>query len=107
VVNICWYVIDVVYGFFDTCIGINTIISTKALKESINSIAGEVLGAIKAHVFQEMGQSALVVFFLQTAYTLSQIEACSVFWPIIVFDVICQAIWQGANPYCCVNRNQR
>jgi hypothetical protein len=54
-----------------------------------------------------MSQATLIVFFLQTAYTLSQIEACSVFWPIIVFDVICQAIWQGANPYCCVNRNQR
>ena len=85
---VCRDVVDVIDCLLDTCLGIHTIVGAKALKVAVDAITREVLAAIKAHVFQEVSQSSLTVLFLQTAHSLSQVEAGSVLRPVIILDVI-------------------
>ncbi len=57
------------------------------------------LTAIEAHMLQEMGQSPLVVLFLQTTHALRQIEARPVLRPVVVLDIIGEAIGQVADSH--------
>ena len=100
-------IIDIVDRFLDTGIRIYAIAGTNALKEPVNTIAREMLAAIKTHVFQKVSQASLAILFLQTTHTLSKIEACPFLWPVVVSDIVCQAIIQPPYPNLLVYRYQR
>jgi hypothetical protein len=50
-------------------------------------------------MLQEMGQSPLVVLFLQTTHALRQIKTRPVLRPVVIFDIIGKAILQMPNPH--------
>ena len=93
-------IVDVIDGLLNTGLGIHPIIGTDALKEPVDAIASEVLTAVKAHVFQKVGQSSLIVLFLQTTHSLRQIKASPVLRPVVIFNIIGKAIWQVPYPHC-------
>ena len=70
-----------------------------SLEETIHTVPREMLTAIEAHMLQEMGQSPLVVLFLQTTRALRQIETRPVLRPVVIFDIIGEAILQPSDPH--------
>ena len=59
-----------------------------------DSLAGEVFGAVEAHVFEEMGKTVLVVFFLESADVSSEIEFASLCRLVVVTDEVGHAVLQ-------------
>src|SRR3712207_7427828 len=51
------------------------------------------------HVFQEVGQSPLVLFLLNGAYFLRDVEVSTVFGPIVVANVVGKSVAQPADSY--------
>ena len=95
----CRDVVDVIDRLFDARIGIHTVIGTHTLEETVHTVPREMLTAIEAHMLQEMGQSPLVVLFLQTTHALRQIETRPVLWPVVVLDIIGEAIGEVSDPH--------
>ena len=95
----CRDVVDVIDRLLYTRIGIHAVIGTHALEETVHTVAWEMLTAIEAHVLQEVGQSPLVVLFLQTTHALRQIEARPVLRPVIILDIIGESILQMSDPH--------
>ena len=62
-------------------------------------VAWEMLCSVKTHVFKEVGQSALALFFLYRAHLLCDIEVGAMFWPVVMAYVIGQSVGQFAYPY--------
>ena len=58
------------------------------------SLAREVLGTIKRHVFQEVRQATLTGFFLYRTHLLGDIEVCQSCLFGIMTQIICQAVLQ-------------
>ncbi len=55
---------DIVDSFVHRCVGIEVVAEFHAYRLKIvdDAFAGEILGAVEAHVFKEVGEAALVVF---------------------------------------------
>jgi integrase/recombinase XerD len=65
----------------------------------------EVLCAVEAHVFEEVSQTTLRLFLLDSAHFLCNVEVGTVLRPVVVADVVGQTIVQLANHYVGVSRN--
>ena len=62
-------------------------------------IAGEVRGAVEAHVLEEVCQSQLVLLFLYGAYLLRDVEVGPVGGLLVVADVVGQSVVQFADAH--------
>ena len=84
------YITYIIYSLGDTCIGIEVgaKLYTLRLTPSENTIAGEMLGSVEAHVLKEMGKTALRLLLLNRTHLLGDVELCTVFRPCVVTDVI-------------------
>ena len=68
------------------------------LKIGNDPLPGEVLGAVQAHVLQEMGQTILVRILLDGTDIGQEIEVRPLRWLLIVPDIIDKAVLQFAVP---------
>ena len=66
-------------------------------------LAGEVLCPVKSHVFEEVSQTGLVVFFLHRSNLLSNVKISSVFRESVVPDVISESVFQFTRSHVGVN----
>ena len=63
------------------------------------------LCAVEAHVFEEVSQTTLRLFLLDSAHLLCDVEVGTILRPVVVADVVGQTIVQLANHYVGVSRN--
>ena len=70
------YIIDIIYGFVNrsVCVQLLTKLHTDTLQIAQQGIIRVVFSAVKAHVFQEVSQTALVLFLLDGTYLLCDIK---------------------------------
>ena len=90
------HIVDVVDGLVEGGVGIEVLAKTytDALEILLEVVTREMLGAIEAHVFQEMGKAALVVLLLHGAHLLGNVEVGSALGPFVVADVIGESVGQ-------------
>ena len=90
---------DIVYGLVDGGVGVEVAAKfhAHALEPVDDALAGEVFGAVEAHVLQEVGQAALVVFLKYGADFLCDVEVGLAFGGLVVADVVGDAVGQGAG----------
>ena len=69
-------------------------------------VVWEVGGAVKAHVLQEVGQSALVFFFQGRAYLLGYVEVGLPLGILVVTDVIGKSVGELADAHIFVDRQR-
>ena len=93
------YILDIIDGFVEGGIGVEVLteLDTDALQVLLQGIAREMGCTIEAHVLQEMGETALVVFLLHRAHTLGDVEVATLLGPLIVADVIGKSVLQFAH----------
>ena len=70
------------------CVQIFTEFYTDTFQILFQCITGKVCGSVEAHVFKEVSQSTLVIFFLDRTHFLSDIEIGTVFGKCVFTDVI-------------------
>jgi len=63
--------------------------------------------AIEGHVFQEMGQSVLVVFLQNCPHILNDIKTCPLFGFLVVADVVGQSVLQFSDTDFGIDRHRR
>ena len=92
------HVVDVVHRLVGRCVGvqIDTELDSDAFAVLDEAVAGKVVGAVEAHVFQEVGQAALRVVLLYGAHLLRDVEVGPVFRQGVVADVVGQSVGQLA-----------
>ena len=66
-------------------------------------VALEVLGAVEAHVLQEVGQTALLVVLLYGAHALCEVDLGPLLRPGIVTDVVGQSVVEPAHAHVFVD----
>ena len=76
-------------------------------QEIDDSLIREMLGAVKSHMLQEMGQSILVVLLQQGTYVLNNIKGGSFFGLLVGFDVIGHPIAQYTRTNTFIVRHGR
>ena len=88
------YITYIIYRLVDRGIGvkIGAKLHTDGLTPFHDIVTLEVLGTVKAHVLQEVSQSALLVVFLNRAYTLCDVELGTLFGPCVMTDVIRESV---------------
>ena len=88
------HVRDVVDGLVDAGVGVEVLseLHAHAFKPCDEFVAGEVLGAVEAHVLQEVGQTALVVVLKNRAYLLSDVEVGLPFGRFVVTDEVSKSV---------------
>ena len=64
------------------------------------------LRTIKRHVLQEVSQTTLILVLLNRTNTLRNVEIGYMLRPIIVEDVVSQAIAKLTLPYILIHRNR-
>ena len=103
------YIVDIINGFFNAGIGIQVFAEahTDGFQPIDNTLTREVGSTVEAHVFQEVSQAALVVFFEDGTYLLGNVEVRTLFRQFVVTDVICQSVFQFADAYVRVSRDRR
>ena len=101
------HVVDVINCFVygRVCIQVSSELHTDRFQILDQSVAGEMLGAIEAHVLKEVGQTALVFVFEDRSHFLGDIEMSLVFRLFVVTDVIGQTVIQFSDAYLLVYRN--
>ena len=101
------HVRDVIYRTVNAGISIQvtTELDSDGLTPFDDVVAFEVLGAVEAHVLQEVCQTALVVVLLNSADTLGNIELSTLLGPGVVTNVVCQTVVQLTNTDFRVCRN--
>ena len=92
------YIIYIIYGLIDGSVGIQLLaeLHADALQVAQQGIAGIVLGTVEAHVLQEVGQAALLLFLLNGAYLLCNVEIGLSGSLQVLADIIGKAIGQLA-----------
>ena len=93
-------VVEHVLGFLETGRGIDVAAELGADGTEIvqDGFAGEVLGAIEAHVLQEVGQTVLLgVFLLDGTHVGGQVELCAAGRKLVMPDVIGKAVFKMAD----------
>ena len=100
---------DVVDGLVDRGVGIEVLakLYTDGLEPVDERVAGEVLGAVEAHVLEEVGQTALVFVLEDRAYLLGDEEVGLTFGVLVVTDVVGQSVGELAHDYGAVDRGVR
>ena len=101
------HVVDVIDGFVDrrVCVQVSAELHTDRFQILDESVAGEMLGAVEAHVLKEVSQTALVIFFEDRANFLGNIEMSLIFRLFVVTDVIGKTVIQFADTDLLVYRN--
>ncbi len=69
-------------------------------------LARQVLRAVERHVFEEVGQTLLIVVFLNGAYVMQNVEVCLSLRFFVVADVVGHAVFQLARAHRFVGRNR-
>ena len=97
-----WHIIYIIYCLVEAGVGVEVFaeLHSDALEVGLEAVAGEVCGSVETHVFQEVGQSALVVVFLHRAHLLCYVEVGTLFGPLVVAYVVGEAVWQPTHLYC-------
>ena len=92
------HVVDVVHGLVQGGVGIKVGAELHAdvLQVAEQSVVGEVLGSVEAHVLKEVCQSALVFLFEHRAYLLGNVEVGLSFGKGIVADVVGESVFEFA-----------
>ena len=67
------------------------------------SVTGEVVRAVEAHVFQEVSETALALFFLHAADLLRDVEAGEILGQRVVTDVVGKSVGQLTDAHILVN----
>ena len=100
-------IVDVIHRLVKGSVGIEVLaeLHSYALQILLEGVTGEVCGAIEAHVLEEVSQSALVFLLLHGAHLLRNVEIGTLLRPLVVTDVIGQAIGQNACLDCGVQGN--
>ena len=88
------HVVDVIHRFVDAGIGIEVfaIFNADTLTIFHQAVTRKMTCTVEAHVFQEMGQSALIVFFQNGTHFLSDVEIGLTGRLSIVTNIIGQTI---------------
>ena len=94
--------VEQIDGLLDTRAGVDVSAegSADALQPVEEILVGEVLGAVEAHVLQEVGQAVLVGLFQQGARVGGEIEFGTLSGFLIVADVVGQAVVELADAGC-------
>ena len=71
-----------------------------ALKPVEDALAGEILGAVEAHVLEEVSQSVLVGLFLDSTYVGGEVELGTLLGLFVMTDVIGQAVLKFTRAHC-------
>ena len=102
------YLTYIIYCLVDRGIGVEVAAEFHAhgLKPRHNVVAREVIGAVEAHVFKEVSESALIVFFKNWPYFLCDVIVGLILWILIVTDVIRQAVVKTPYPHIGIDRNR-
>ena len=92
-------VIDVIDRLVEGGIGIKILaeLHADALQVLLQGVAREVRCAVEAHVLEEVGQTALLVFLLHRADALRDVEVAPLFGPLVVADEIGEAVLKLAR----------
>ena len=100
------YTRDVVNSALYACVSIKVVtkLNTHAFAPLHQIVAGKTLGAIEAHVFEEVCQSTLIVFFHYRTHFLSNVEFSLSFRIIVVTDIIGQSVRQLSNSHLWIYR---
>ena len=85
---------DAVYGLVDGCIGIDIVtkLHPVVFKVADKRFAGEVLGAVECHVFEEVCESALVIFLEYGTNFLYDMELRPVLGLPVAQQIVCQSV---------------
>ena len=100
------YVADVVYGLVNRGVGIEVVAEFDAvcLAPVDDSFAREIVGAVEAHVLQEVGEAALVFLFECRAYFLCDIEVGLTFGCLVMAYEVRQAVFKDSGDNSCIGR---
>ena len=92
--SLCRHIVDVIHCLVDAGVGIKVCAEFHAYRLAVANyaVAWEMFCAVEAHVFEEVSQSALFLFLLDRSHPLRDIEVGSVLRPVVVADVIGNAI---------------
>ena len=107
------HVADVIHRFVHTGIGVQVGSELDAFAFAPGNdarvlvVTGEVLGAVEAHVLQEVRQAALLRFFLNGTHLLGDVEFHPMLGQGVVADIIGQSVFQLADAYLFVHRDRR
>ena len=95
------HTVDVVDRFIRRGVGVQVFAKFHADAFAVfdDAVSGEMLSAVEAHMFQEVGQSALVFFLLYGAHFLCDVEVHAVFGAGVVADVVGQSVGQLTVAY--------
>ena len=101
------HVADVVHRLVDAGVGVQVTAKFHTQRAGVvdHAVALEVLGAVEAHVLQEVGQAALALLFLQRAHTLSNVEVYMVLRVVVVAHVVGESVGKLACVHGCVLRH--
>ena len=96
--NLHVHVVDVIYCLVKRSVGVKVLteLDTNLLEILLEVVTREVLRSVETHVLKEVSKTELVIFLLHRTYVLSNIEECSLLWPLVVTNVISQTVWQSA-----------
>ena len=99
----------IIYRLGDTCISVEvgTKLDTLRLTPSENTVAGEMLGSVEAHVLKEVSETALRLLLLNRAHLLCDVELRTVFGPCVVTDIIRQTIVQLTDFHVLIHGDRR
>ena len=62
--------------------------TTDTFQESDQVLAGEMLRSVERHMFQEVSQTLLVIFFQNRTHLLSDVKVCTPFrFGILTYDI--------------------
>ena len=90
------HIVDVVDRFVGRSVGVQVGAKLHADAFAVlhHAVAGEVLCAVEAHVFQKVGQTALVLLLLHRAHLLCYVEEGLVLGQLVVAHIVGKAVGQ-------------
>ena len=99
-------VVEHVLGLFKTggCIDIAAEFGADALQPVENSLSGEMLGAVEAHVLEEMCKTVLVGSFLDGTNIGCKIKLGTMYGELVVTDVVGKPVVEFSYLYCGIPR---
>ena len=100
------HVVEHVLRLFETCRGIDVAAEfcAYALEVIKDALSGEALGAVEAHVLEEVGETVLVGSLVNAAGVGGEIEFRPVLRKFVVADIIGEAVLKLADADCGVVR---
>ena len=100
------HVVDVIDCLVERGVGVQVLTEAyaDAFQILLQVVAGEVGSAVEAHVFEEVCQTALVLFFLHRTHLLCDVEEGSFLWPLVVAQIVSQSVVEFAYPHIRVDR---